>query len=37
MVRLPKAVSPGGNAAKAGLKSGDTVLYASSFFGEELW
>jgi len=30
-------VQPGGNAAKAGLKSGDTVLYTSSFFGDELW
>ena len=27
----------GGNAAKAGLKSGDQVLYTSSFFGDELW
>ena len=26
-----------GNAAKAGLKVGDTVLYTSSFFGDELW
>lgn len=26
-----------GNAAKAGLKSGDTVIYTSSFFGDELW
>jgi hypothetical protein len=30
-------VSPGGNAAKAGIKPGDTVLYTSSFFGDELW
>jgi len=30
-------VQPGGNAAKAGLKSGDTVLYTSSWFGDELW
>lgn len=27
----------GGNAAKAGLKTGDQVLYTSSFFGDELW
>lgn len=27
----------GGNAAKAGLKAGDQVLYTSSFFGDELW
>lgn len=27
----------GGNAAKCGLKSGDQVLYTSSFFGDELW
>ena len=26
-----------GNAAKSGIKVGDTVVYASSFFGEELW
>mmetsp|Transcript_24528 Transcript_24528/g.47889 ORF Transcript_24528/g.47889 Transcript_24528/m.47889 type:complete len:278 (+) Transcript_24528:28-861(+) len=26
-----------GNAAKAGIKSGDTVIYTSSFFGDELW
>ncbi|KAJ6795754.1 uncharacterized protein M6B38_160755 [Iris pallida] len=31
------AVEGGGNAAKAGLKSGDQVLYTSSFFGDELW
>lgn len=30
-------MQPGGNAAKAGLKSGDTVLYTSSWFGDELW
>lgn len=30
-----KAVS--GNAAKSGIKVGDTIIYASSFFGEELW
>ena len=27
----------GGNAARAGLKVGDQVLYTSSFFGDELW
>ena len=26
-----------GNAAKSGIKPGDTVIYASSFFGDELW
>lgn len=26
-----------GNAAKAGLKAGDYVVYTSSFFGDELW
>ncbi|MEW5299392.1 MAG: hypothetical protein WDW36_002412 [Sanguina aurantia] len=26
-----------GNAAKAGIKAGDTIIYASSFFGDELW
>ncbi|KAK8937398.1 hypothetical protein KSP39_PZI012688 [Platanthera zijinensis] len=31
------AVESGGNAAKAGLKSGDQVVYTSSFFGDELW
>lgn len=30
-------VENGGNAAKAGLKVGDQVLYTSSFFGDELW
>ncbi|XP_010420424.1 PREDICTED: uncharacterized protein LOC104706005 isoform X2 [Camelina sativa] len=30
-------VEGGGNAAKAGLKSGDQVIYTSSFFGDELW
>ncbi|XP_074275953.1 uncharacterized protein LOC141599743 [Silene latifolia] len=30
-------VEGGGNAAKAGLKTGDQVLYTSSFFGDELW
>ncbi|RVW41695.1 hypothetical protein CK203_082044 [Vitis vinifera] len=32
-----EAVEGGGNAAKAGLKAGDQVLYTSSFFGDELW
>lgn len=32
-----QAVDSGGNAAKAGLKSGDQVIYTSSFFGDELW
>ncbi|KAK3122802.1 hypothetical protein QOZ80_8AG0618520 [Eleusine coracana subsp. coracana] len=31
------SVESGGNAAKAGLKTGDQVLYTSSFFGDELW
>ncbi|KAK9272081.1 hypothetical protein L1049_002450 [Liquidambar formosana] len=31
------AVEGGGNAARAGLKAGDQVLYTSSFFGDELW
>lgn len=26
-----------GNAAKAGIKKGDTVIYTSSFFGDEMW
>lgn len=30
-------VDGGGNAAKAGLKAGDQVIYTSSFFGDELW
>mmetsp|Transcript_32874 Transcript_32874/g.72602 ORF Transcript_32874/g.72602 Transcript_32874/m.72602 type:complete len:238 (+) Transcript_32874:65-778(+) len=29
--------SASGNAAKAGIKAGDTIIYASSFFGDELW
>ncbi|GAX82568.1 hypothetical protein CEUSTIGMA_g9994.t1 [Chlamydomonas eustigma] len=29
--------SANGNAAKAGIKAGDTVIYTSSFFGDELW
>ncbi|GFP94294.1 hypothetical protein PHJA_001573900 [Phtheirospermum japonicum] len=31
------AVENGGNAARAGLKAGDQVIYTSSFFGDELW
>lgn len=27
----------GGNASKSGIQKGDTVIYASSFFGDELW
>ncbi|KAL9240223.1 hypothetical protein vseg_014468 [Gypsophila vaccaria] len=34
---LITALEGGGNAAKAGLKTGDQVLYTSSFFGDELW
>ncbi len=26
-----------GNAAKTGIQNGDTVVYTSSFFGDELW
>ncbi|KAG2445958.1 hypothetical protein HXX76_000561 [Chlamydomonas incerta] len=26
-----------GNAAKVGIKAGDTIIYTSSFFGDELW
>jgi len=29
--------SVSGNAAKSGLKAGDTIIYASSWFGDELW
>lgn len=36
-VGLVQAVQSGGNAARAGLKAGDQVLYTSSFFGDELW
>eukprot|EP00879_Flechtneria_rotunda_P005359 GHRR01005646.1.p1 GENE.GHRR01005646.1~~GHRR01005646.1.p1 ORF type:complete len:210 (+),score=72.94 GHRR01005646.1:248-877(+) len=32
-----EVASVSGNAAKAGIKPGDTVIYASSFFGDELW
>ncbi|KAG6493407.1 hypothetical protein ZIOFF_048390 [Zingiber officinale] len=32
-----QAVDSGGNAAKAGLRAGDQVLYTSNFFGDELW
>ena len=30
-------VNPMGNAGKAGIKPGDTIIYTSSFFGDELW
>lgn len=30
-----EVVQAGGNAAKAGIKVGDTVIYTSSFFGDE--
>ena len=45
-LKLGESKSPGGglkvtgvsgNAAKSGLKVGDTVIYTSSFFGDELW
>jgi hypothetical protein len=32
-----QSIDGGGNAAKAGLKVGDQVVYTSSFFGDELW
>ena len=34
---LPCLQSAKGNAAKVGIKSGDTIIYTSSFFGDELW
>ncbi|EYU45365.1 hypothetical protein ABFS82_06G010800 [Erythranthe guttata] len=34
---LITGVENGGNAARAGLKAGDQVIYTSSFFGDELW
>ena len=36
-VLLQSGVAPFSNGAKAGLKSGDQVIYTSSFFGDELW
>ncbi|KAG6520176.1 hypothetical protein ZIOFF_017214 [Zingiber officinale] len=36
-VTMHQAVDSSGNAAKAGLRAGDQVLYTSSFFGDELW
>ncbi|GFR44880.1 hypothetical protein Agub_g6223, partial [Astrephomene gubernaculifera] len=45
-LQLEQSTAPGGglvvksargNAAKAGLKAGDTIIYTSSFFGDELW
>ena len=35
MLSVPQKVS--GNAAKSGISPGDTVVYTSSFFGDELW
>merc|ERR550514_534633 len=32
-----EVASSSGNAAKAGIKSGDTIVFTSSFFGDELW
>merc|ERR1719335_1309219 len=32
-----EVASSSGNAAKAGIKAGDTVVFTSSFFGDELW
>lgn len=32
-----KSVASGSNAAKAGVKAGDQIVYTSSFFGDELW
>lgn len=37
MAEMVMMQSATGNAAKAGLKNGDTVIYTSSFFGDELW
>uniref|UniRef100_A0A0V0HHA9 Putative rubredoxin family protein-like n=1 Tax=Solanum chacoense TaxID=4108 RepID=A0A0V0HHA9_SOLCH len=34
---LITGIENGGNAARAGLKVGDQVVYTSSFFGDELW
>ncbi|TMW98104.1 hypothetical protein EJD97_004507 [Solanum chilense] len=34
---LITGIDNGGNAARAGLKVGDQVVYTSSFFGDELW
>jgi hypothetical protein len=36
-VSLHTPQSASGNAAKAGIKAGDTIIYHSSFFGDELW
>lgn len=45
-LKLKQSSSPGGgltvtavngNAAKSGIKAGDTVIFTSSFFGDELW
>lgn len=32
-----KVTGVSGNATKSGIKVGDTVIYTSSFFGDELW
>jgi len=32
-----KVTGVSGNAVKSGIKVGDTVIYTSSFFGDELW
>lgn len=29
--------SASGNAKKAGIEAGDTIIYCSSYFGDELW
>lgn len=38
-VMMHRAVAQGvsGNAANSGISVGDTVIYTSSFFGDELW
>ena len=32
-----KVKSASGNSARSGIQAGDTVIYTSSFFGDELW
>merc|ERR1719152_392778 len=32
-----EVASSTGNASKVGIKTGDTVVFTSSFFGDELW
>ena len=34
---MPDAQNSSGNGAKAGINKGDTIIYTSSFFGDELW